>query len=229
MALIVADRIKETSTTTGTGAFTLAGAITGFRAFSTVCTSPSDTCYYAIQAFDGSGVPTGDWEVGLGTYSAANTLTRTTVLSSSNAGSAVNFAAGTKQVWIDLAAAQASSLAVQCIPVAVSDETTALTVGTGKVTFRMPYAFTLLAVRASLTTAQATGNIFTVAINEAGVSILSTALTIDNTEKSSTTAVAPPVISDPSLADDAEITIDISQIGDGTAKGLKVYLIGTKA
>ena len=106
MACIIADRVKETSTTTGTGALTLAGAMTGYRAFSTVCTSPSDICYYCIQAVDGSGNPTGAWEVGLGTYSGANTLTRTSVLSSSNANSVVTLAAGTKQVWIDLAAAQ---------------------------------------------------------------------------------------------------------------------------
>ena len=111
--------------------------------------------------------------------------------------------------------------------VAASDETTALTTGTAKITFRMPRAITLTAVRASLTTAQASGNIFTVDINEGGTSILSTKLTIDNTEKTSTTAATPPVISDASLADDAEITIDIDQIGNGTAKGLKVMLIGT--
>lgn len=116
----------------------------------------------------------------------------------------------------------------QCIPIACSDETTALTTGTAKVTFRMPYAFTLTGVRASLTTAQSSGSIFTVDINESGTTVLSTKLTIDNTEKTSTTAVTAPVISDSSLADDAEITIDIDQVGDGTAKGLKVYLIGTK-
>jgi hypothetical protein len=63
-------------------------------------------------------------------------------------------------------------------------------------------------------------------INEEGTSILSTKLTIDNTEKSSATAATPPVISDTALGDDAEITIDIDQIGNGTAKGLKVMLIG---
>lgn len=114
-----------------------------------------------------------------------------------------------------------------CIPIACSDETTALTTGAAKVTFRMPYAMTDVSVRASLTTAQASGSTFTVDINEGGTSILSTKLTIDNSEKSSVTASAPPVVSDTSLADDAEITIDIDQIGDGTAKGLKVYLIGT--
>jgi hypothetical protein len=113
--------------------------------------------------------------------------------------------------------------------VAASDETTALATGTAKITFRMPRAVTLTAVRASLTTAQASGSIFTVDINESGTSILSTKLTIDNTEKTSTTAATQPVISDTSLADDAEITIDIDQIGNGTAKGLKVMLIGNYA
>ena len=117
---------------------------------------------------------------------------------------------------------------VQSIVVAASDETTALATGTAKVTFRMPYAFTLTSVRASLTTAQASGSIFTVDINEGGTTILSTKLTIDNTEKTSTTAATAAVISDVNLADDAEITIDIDQIGDGTAKGLKITLIGTR-
>lgn len=112
------------------------------------------------------------------------------------------------------------------IIVACSDEATALTTGTAKVTFRMPYGFSLSAVRASLTTAQTSGSIFTVDINEGGSTILSTKITIDNGEKTSTTAATAPVISDSTLADDAEITIDIDQIGDGTAKGLKVTLIG---
>jgi hypothetical protein len=111
--------------------------------------------------------------------------------------------------------------------IAASDETTALTTGTNKVIFRMPRAITLTSVRASLTTAQASGTIFTVDINENGTSILSTKITIDNTEKTSTTAATLPVISDSSLADDSEISIDIDQIGNGTATGLKVYLIGT--
>jgi hypothetical protein len=112
------------------------------------------------------------------------------------------------------------------IQIAASDEATALTTGTAKITFRMPYAMTITAVRASLSTAQTSGSIFTVDINEGGSTILSTKLTIDNGEKTSTTAATSPVISDTALADDAEITIDIDQIGDGTAKGLKVTLIG---
>ena len=115
------------------------------------------------------------------------------------------------------------------IQLAASDETTALTTGTAKVTFRMPYAMTLTAIRASLSTAQASGTIFTVDVNQGGSSIISTKITIDNTEKTSTTAAAPPVISTSALTDDAEITIDIDQIGDGTAAGLKITLIGTRA
>lgn len=120
-----------------------------------------------------------------------------------------------------------SSAATQSIILACSDETTALTTGVSKVTFRMPYGMNLTAVRASLTSAQVSGAIFTVDINEGGTSILSTKLTIDNTERTSNTAANAAVISDSSLADDAEITVDIDQIGDSTAKGLKVTLIGT--
>jgi hypothetical protein len=103
-----------------------------------------------------------------------------------------------------------------------------LTAGTAKVTFRLPTAFTLTGVRASLTTAQTSGSIFTVDINLGGVSVLSTKLTIDNTEKTSVTAVTAPVISNTTMTDDGEITVDIDQIGDGTAKGLKITLIGTR-
>lgn len=124
--------------------------------------------------------------------------------------------------------ASAPSNPTESMGFACSDETTALTTGTGKLTFRMPYAFTLSAVRASLVTAQTSGSIFTVDINENGTSLLSTKLTIDNTEKTSTTAATAAVISDSSIADDAEITVDIDQIGDGTAKGLKIWMVGTR-
>jgi hypothetical protein len=116
---------------------------------------------------------------------------------------------------------------VQCLPIACSDETTALTAGAAKVTFRMPYAMTLAAVRASVTTAP-TGSVLTVDINEGGASILSAKLTIDAGEKTSVTAATPAVITDSALADDAEITIDIDGVGSTVAgAGLKVYLIGT--
>jgi hypothetical protein len=142
-------------------------------------------------------------------------------------------AVGGTYVTKSVTGANIKSLAQSGLPVelvvAASDETTALTTGTAKVTFRMPHAMTLTGVRASLSTAQASGSIFTVDINEGGTSVLSTKLTIDNTEKTSTTAATAAVISDSALADDAEITIDIDQIGNGSAKGLKVVLIGTRA
>jgi hypothetical protein len=114
------------------------------------------------------------------------------------------------------------------IQLAASDETTALTTGTAKMTFRMPHAMTLTAVRASLTTAQASGSIFTVDINQGGTSVLGTKLTIDNTEKTSVTAATAATITTSALTDDAEITIDIDQIGNGSATGLKITLIGTR-
>jgi len=109
---------------------------------------------------------------------------------------------------------------------ALSDETTDLAAGTALITWRVPYAFTVTAVRASVNTAP-TGSTIVVDINESGVSILSTKLSIDATEKTSTTAATPAVISDASLADDAEITFDIDQVGSTIAgKGLKVVIIG---
>ena len=122
-----------------------------------------------------------------------------------------------------------SQLVTQSLIVAASDETTDLTTGTAKSTFRMPYAFTLSAVRASVTTAP-TGSTIIVNIKESGTSILSSRITIDPTEKTSVTAAAQPVISDTALADDAEITVDIDQVGSTVAgTGLKITLIGTKA
>ena len=116
----------------------------------------------------------------------------------------------------------------ECIIIAVGDESTAITTGTAKVVFRMPYAFTLTSVRASLSVASS-GGIPTIDINEgdAATTILSTKLTIDANEKTSTTAATAAVISDTSLADDAQISIDIDVAGTGAA-GLKVYLIGAK-
>lgn len=114
--------------------------------------------------------------------------------------------------------------------IAITDETTAVTTGTGKITFRMPFAMTLTAVRATLTGAGSTSGTTTVDINEGGTTILSTKLTIDYGEKTSTTAATAAVISDSALADDAEITIDVDAVTGGADEtGLKVYLIGTRA
>jgi hypothetical protein len=101
MALVVKDRVNETSTTTGTGTFTLAGAVTGFQTFAAI--GDGNTTYYTIVLQGGS-----EWEVGLGTYtSSGTTLSRDTILSSSNSNNAVDFAAGTKNVFCDYPAPKA--------------------------------------------------------------------------------------------------------------------------
>jgi hypothetical protein len=100
MALVVKDRVQETSTTTGTGTITLAGAVSGFQSFSVI--GNANTTYYAI-------VMGSEWEVGLGTYtSSGTTLSRDTVLESSNSGSLVNFSAGTKNVFVTYPAEKAT-------------------------------------------------------------------------------------------------------------------------
>lgn len=92
MALVLKDRVKETTTTVGTGTITLAGASTGYQAFSVI--GNANTTYYAI-------VGPSEWEVGLGTYTlSGTTLARTTVLASSTGGTAVNFSAGVKDVFV---------------------------------------------------------------------------------------------------------------------------------
>ena len=96
MALVVADRVKETTTTTGTGTVTLLGASTGFQSFAVI--GDANTTYYTIAAQTGT-----EWEVGVGTYSSSGTTqARTTVLSNSSATqpSALSFSAGTKDVFV---------------------------------------------------------------------------------------------------------------------------------
>jgi hypothetical protein len=101
MALVIADRIKDTTTTTGTGTLTIANsAPTGFRTFGSVMAT-NDICYYAISSNGGS-----EWEVGLGTLTSSTTLTRDTVLSSSNSNALTSFSAGTKDVFLTQPAAQ---------------------------------------------------------------------------------------------------------------------------
>jgi len=114
----------------------------------------------------------------------------------------------------------------EVIAIACGDESTAHAAATAVVTFHMPYAFTLTGVKAGVTVAPV-GSVFTVDINEAGTTILSTKITIDASEKTSGTAATAAVISDTALAADALMTIDIDGVGSSTAgAGLKVYLIG---
>lgn len=105
MALVLADRVKETTTSTGTTAITLAGAATGYQTFSSAVGN-ANTTYYTIADQIGT-----DWEVGIGTYTTSgNTLSRDTVLASSNSGALVTFTAGTKDVFVTYPAEKATYL-----------------------------------------------------------------------------------------------------------------------
>ena len=130
MALVLKDRVKETSTTAGTGTLTLAGAVAGFQSFAAV--GNGNTTYYAI-----ADSLTGDWEVGVGTYtSSGTTLSRTTVLSSSNGGALVNFAANPKDVFVTYPSSrsayqnEAGTQVVQTAFGAITATSAALTTGT---------------------------------------------------------------------------------------------------
>jgi hypothetical protein len=102
MALVIKDRVKETTTTTGTGTYTLAGAEVGFQSFSAI--GDGNTTYYAVT-------DNNDWEVGIGTYTASGTtLARTTILSSSNSNNAVNWSSGEKSVIVTQPSSKASFL-----------------------------------------------------------------------------------------------------------------------
>jgi hypothetical protein len=104
MALVLADRVQETTTTTGTGSVTLDGAVLGFQSFAVV--GNGNTTFYTIADQGGA-----NWEVGIGTYSTTGpTLARTTVLSSSNGGSLVTFTAGTKTVFVTYPSEQSVNL-----------------------------------------------------------------------------------------------------------------------
>lgn len=130
MALILADRVKETTSTTGTGTLTLAGVATGYQSFSAV--GNGNTTYYCCAGAT-------EWEVGLGTYtSAGTTLSRTTILASSNGGAAVNFSAGTKEVFVVYPAgkslhtdASGNAIALGTVASAVLTSATGLPISTG--------------------------------------------------------------------------------------------------
>lgn len=113
MAYQTYNRVLETSTTTGTGAYTLAGAVTGHQAASGAGFVNGDTGVYYAEGVDASGVPSGGWEVGLGTWGTGATWTRTTIYASSNAGAAVNWAAGTRRIGVTIAAGKNHQADVQ--------------------------------------------------------------------------------------------------------------------
>lgn len=115
-------------------------------------------------------------------------------------------------------------VAATTLTIPITDQVTAISATAGKWTIVMPTARTLTSVTAYLITPQASGSIFTVDINENGTTILSTKLTIDNTEDNSSNPVTPAVISDSSLAQHSEISFDVDQIGNGSAVGLIMVL-----
>jgi hypothetical protein len=157
-----------------------------------------------------------------------NAFTANTVELANGTANTLSASGGTLSIeGVALATATSVTNKSESFCVAASDETTALTTGTGKTTFRMPYAFTVTGIRASVTTAPTGGSLLTVDVNEAGTTIISTKLTFDASEKTTTTAATPPVISDSSLADDAEMSVDVDQVGSTIAgAGLKVCIIG---
>ena len=110
MPLVIADRVLETTTTTGNGTVTLAGAETGYQSFAVI--GDGNTTYYTISVNGGT-----DWEVGVGTYtSSGTTLSRDVVLDSSNSGALVRFGSGTKQVFVTYPADKAVYLDASGVP-----------------------------------------------------------------------------------------------------------------
>jgi hypothetical protein len=217
-----ANLITAVTDETGTGALVFANA-TGL---------PVST------GLTGAGAGVLDW---LGTPSSANLATAVTGETGSGAlmfGTSPQITTGLELGHASdttLTRSAAGVLAVEgvivsgeeVICVAMSDETTAITTGTAKVTMRWPFAMTVTAVRASVNGDSSSGTP-TVDINDSGTTILSTKLTIDANEETSTTAAAAAVISDTALADDAEVTFDVDTAGTGTT-GLKVCVYGTRA
>ena len=121
----------------------------------------------------------------------------------------------------------ATAAKTESLIIAAGDETTALTVADGKTEFQMPYAFTLTDVRATLTTAGSTSGVTTIDIEDDGVSIFSTLLTIDSTEKTSTSAATAAVISGATIADGSIMKINVDVLSGGaTEAGLKIAFIG---
>ena len=127
MARIVADRVQETSTTTGTGSYTLSGAVVGYRTAASVCAN-NDTFTYYAEDVDAFGRPQGSWETGLGTWTTGGIIVRTTIYSSSNSNSAVSWAAGTRRIAMGIIASDVASFATAA---SVTDSAIAMAIALG--------------------------------------------------------------------------------------------------
>lgn len=180
----------------------------------TNATSAGITAFNNISGYTASGA-TGTTSTNL-VFSTGAALTDPTANTQSSSDNSTKIATD----------AFVKAAAPKYFPIACSDLTTALTTGTTKGYFRIPKAFTITEVRASLLTAQASGSLLTIDIKESGTTIFSTKPSFDNTEKTTTTAATAYVLSDTSLADDAEITFDVSQVGTSGAAGLIITIIG---
>jgi hypothetical protein len=127
----ILDRVCETTIGTSTGNLTLAGAVAGFRTFAAAGYANNETFFYCIEAVDSNGVPTGDWEVGYGTYvSATPAIARTKVSASSNSNALVNFAAGTKRVFVTLPIAKVEPVVPTVISVGTQFSSTGVPTAT---------------------------------------------------------------------------------------------------
>jgi len=193
----------------------------------TMTQTGNDVTFAGISTF-GVGTSTA---VTLGTIelgaASDTTIARSAAGAATLEGVAIDTASNTLTLSNKTIAASSNVLDA-CVPVAVTDEYSDLTTGTAKATFRMPFAMTVTSVRASLVTVATGGTLVTVDINEAGTTILSTKLTFDASEKTTTTAATAAVVSDSSLADDAEMTVDIDAVGNTTpGNGLKISICGT--
>jgi hypothetical protein len=235
-----ANLITAATDETGSGALVFATSptlVTPILGTPTSGTLTNATGLPVSTGLTGAGAGVLDW---LGTPSSANLATAVTGETGSGAlmfGTSPQITTG-----LELGHATANTLTAsggvlsvegvivsgqEVICVAMSDETTAITTGTAKVTMRWPFAMTVTAVRASVNGDSSSGTP-TVDINDSGTTILSTKLTIDANEETSTTAAAAAVISDTALADDAEVTFDVDTAGTGTT-GLKACVYGTRA
>lgn len=170
MALVLADRVLETTVVTGTGDAALAGAVVGYQPFSTI--GNGNTTYYTIVAIDANGTPTGDWEVGVGTYVlTGNKISRDTVLSSSNGGALVYFPSGTKQIFLDLPSEKVNNGDVVGPASAINNNFAAFNLTTGKLIKDSGFSsasFATAAQGAKADTAVQPGDLGTAAYLDAG-------------------------------------------------------------
>jgi hypothetical protein len=203
-------RISETSTTTGTGNFTLSGAETGARTFANEFTSlPSATFSYTIEAIDAAGAPTGAWEVGTGNINSGGALVRTTVIRSSNSGSLVNFAAGSKRVFItaDDSATTSLSSAVSSQSIITSSAVSVLSSSTTSETTRLTaVSSSLVNVSSSLTNINTSlGNVST-SLGNVSTSLGNVSTSLGNVSTSLTATSSAVVSLSTSLATQSTTT-----------------------